>query len=760
MNWLLELLSGWPQGRFLPELWRALGSSDEPLSAVAADWLTQLAAPRSATEALRELLDRGAFDAAEYLLLAVNLGSAEHNEWQEQINLERSQARASMEVQLDYLLERSGSVTCPVPDLKARREEIIDLAIEDLAAAERRYRELADEIQRWEDQYRGELLAELARRRDELGKDPRVAAWQVRVERAVAAGHFDLARESLLGGPGGSVDVLWPALPPLLPFWPFKNFPARVVCSWLREGGEARVEFFNTWAPPDGDDPARDLADSLDAVLAPGAAETEARRFLDSLECVLRVPPQPARPVEPTPAGFRSLVRGLYHPAMPAFNPLRYPGGVPITLVTAEALSVAAPASPDPPLDTPLVFAETRVPLADGVAEIRPEDLFRLLPDPRHRKWHLLRFIGSQISLDDALGPAAVQPHGELVFAREADSAALRSGDHCICGVPGVGKTALLKRILLDLANDGWRAAYLDSGEFERLLLDGGRSASVDAGRLGSVLLAATARLAAPDGRDAAGLAVGIDRADELSPGTLELLAQRDRHLRLYVAGSPELWRRLATIPGCDLRHYELRPLPFDTIRRFAEEILDLHGLSWSGEDVLDRIAHAAGGRPAVLLLLMRELFSQLEQDGRTRRYPFTNHHLDNALRGDGFRDSTATVLFEPLRRDADLKCVLAACLLEAQESHGSDAGVAGSDVKVWLSVKGLDFGEAEVDQGLERLQDLGIVEGGDLPGQLFLARGTMGLLVHHFLNRPMAYLDAERHRRLEKQAAAHPRGA
>jgi hypothetical protein len=747
MNRLLQLLSGWQQGQCLPELWRALESPGEPpLGLVAADLLAHLAVPRSPVEALGKLVARGAFDAAEYLLSALDFGGTEVNEWLHQLEVERSLARTSMEEQLDNLLAQCGGGSCPVADLRTRREEIVNLAASDWEAAESRYQDLADEVQHWEDEVRGELLAELEKRRGELGDDPRVAAWRRRVERAVAAGHFDLARESLLGGPSKDLGRVWPPLPPPPP-WDFGHASPREVCSWLRPGGEARVEFFSSWAPPPGDDAAGELVESLDALLSPGAAETEVRRFLASLERALGVPPQAAPPVERTAAGFRSVVRGLYHPAMPAFNPMRYPDGVPIALVAGESPSAPAAAAHERPPEAPLVFTDAQLPLAAGLAEIRPEDLFRLLPDPGYRQWHLLRFIGSQIKLDEALGPEVLQPHGELVFAREAESAALRSGDHCLCGVPGVGKTTLLKRLLLDLGNDGWRTALFDGGELEVLLKGGGASVSA-ADRRARLLAAATARATAPGGREGGALAVGIDRADELSAGTLELLARCERPPRLILAGWPDLRRRLLEIPGHSVSCYELKPLAFEAIRRFAEEVLDLHGLSWSEEDVLDRIAHAACGRPAVLLLLLRELFSQHERDGRTRRHAITNHYLDNALRGDGFRDSAAAVLFAPVQRDAGLKCVLAACLLEAQESQGSDPGIAGSDVNLWLSLLGLDFGEPVVADGLERLRELGIVERRERSGHLYLARGTMGLLVHHFLDRPMAYLEAERHQR------------
>jgi AAA domain-containing protein len=750
MSKLLDLLSDWPEGQCLPELWRALEAGDESVNSVAADWLEQLAIPRSLGSCMEALVDRGAFAAAELLLSVAELGNAEFNEWQNRLESARSEAREHMEDELARLLTRSSRARCPTPDFQARAEEIAILSAQDRKTAENRRQGFEDEIEQCESLYRRELLAELERRFESLQSDPRVLAWKARVERGILAGHFDLATESLNAGPGENLDEALLPLPPPPKLWPFSNESTPVVCSWLREGGEAPPDFFSTWAPERGDDVAEDLIEKLGSLVSPGATEMHALQFLQSFEHYLGIRPEPGRPIRPTASGFVSVMRGLYHPAMPAFNPLRFPEGVPIMLVIRE--------SGAPPEITPgalLVFSEPQLEVPLGIAEIKPQELFRLLPEREHRKRQMLRFIGSQIKLDDALCPSALQPHSELFFDRETQTAAIRSSDHCIYGVPGVGKTALLKRILFDLGNQGWQQLYLDASASDATLLDElDRSAASDPDRVAKLLSAASRSVVS---REEPGLALGIDRAEILSGSALAFLARclarRDPSIRLFLVGSPNLRQRLDSIPFPRIQYLELGPLSFDVVRRFAEEILDLHGLKLSGEDILDRIAYASSGRPALLLLLLRELFTQHEILGPTRHRSITNHLLDMALGSDGFRESAITAMFQPINRDPDLQCILAAFLLEANEEHEPHSGVTESDVRLWLSLASLDFAEGEIDRGLDSLRQLGIVERRGLVGELFLARGTLGFLARALIDSPMSFLEGERHRRFSSRS-------
>jgi hypothetical protein len=748
MKGLLDLLSGWPGGEQLPELWQVLEAGNESVATVAMGWLEHLAIPRSLPSTLKALVDRGAFAATELLLSVVDLGSAEFKEWQYELESARSEARVLMEDELERLLTRSGRASCPIPDLEARIEQIVNLTALDREAAEKSRQKLTTEVEEWEDLYRRTLTEKLKSRLDDLHGDSRVPAWQAHVERSIEAAHFDLATDSIKAGPDESFDEALLPLPQPPMFWPFSE-PAQVVCSWLREDGEARREVFSVWAPTD--DAACEMMQRLDSLLSPEAGEIHAQQFLQSLEVYLgiQLEPEPVRVVR-TAAGFNSVVRGLYHPAMPAFNPHRFPQGVPITLVVGES-----EAPPEIAPGTQLVFSEQPFDVDPGVAEIRPQDLFRLLPEPHHRKWQMLRFIGGQIKLDDALCPAALQPHGELVFGREAQSAAIRSSDHCIIyGAPGVGKSALLMRILLDLGKDGWQQLSFDAGGADKALLDElGCFTSSGSDQIAELLhVAKPCLLATVKGCEVPGLALGIDRADALSAETLTFLARcltrRDLRIRLFLVGSPGLGQRLEAISFPRMQYYHLGPLPFNLARRFAEEILDLHGVQWSGEDILDRIAHSSSGRPALLLLLMRELFVQHEVQAPTRRKRITNDLLDFALRSDGFRESAIAAVLQPIDDNADLQCVLAAFLLELREEREPSGGITDSDLQLWLSLSGIGLTEAEVDRGLDSLRQLGIIERRGPQGELFLARGTLGSLAQTFIDRPMAFLEGEKQRR------------
>lgn len=202
---------------------------------------------------------------------------------------------------------------------------------------------------------------------------------------------------------------------------------------------------------------------------------------------------------------------------------------------------------------------------------------------------------------------------------------ALRSGEGFlkVTGEIGTGKTLLCRRLLGELAEEGYVTAYVPN---PFVAPNGLRAALADElgldypRNLGQhhLLRLINERLLAlaAEGRS---VVVVVDEAQSMPDATLEALrllsnleTERQKLLQLVLFGQPELDERLAQ-PGLrQLRQrisfaYRLSPLPLDLVPEYVDHRLRVAGSGGErlfGQGAMRRLARASGGVPRLVNIL------------------------------------------------------------------------------------------------------------------------------------------------------------
>ncbi|MBA1147179.1 AAA family ATPase [Ectothiorhodospiraceae bacterium WFHF3C12] len=228
---------------------------------------------------------------------------------------------------------------------------------------------------------------------------------------------------------------------------------------------------------------------------------------------------------------------------------------------------------------------------------------------------------------------------------------ALRSGEGFlkVTGEIGTGKTLLCRRLLADLADEGYVTAYLPN---PFVAPNGLRAALADElgldypRNLGQhhLLRLINDRLLelSAEGRS---VVVVVDEAQSMPDATLEALrllsnleTEQQKLLQLVLFGQPELDERLAQPALRQLRQrisfsYRLAPLPAELVARYVDHRMRVAGSGGErifADRALRRLARASGGVPRLVNILGNKALMAAYGEGVRR---VQAHHVKAAAR-------------------------------------------------------------------------------------------------------------------------------
>lgn len=265
---LAELVAESPQRWRYLELVEALAARELPAAASELAHLVVcgLARPREPLETLEALVRHREFDAADFMYQQIRdqlgLDAGEDDPriagFTDRLSMARDAARLRVETNwrtLDDRARRAGLGPAPADQVVAAANKSAR-AVERLVAARKR------DVEEAERRRREQLADELARSAPPGATDP---ALPPGVERALAAGDFDLAQEILRAGPDGALagDAPLAVLrPPRMPSWP-GSFD-EVLARYARHSPASAED--NRHLPDRGDAPAAELVAAIIAL--------------------------------------------------------------------------------------------------------------------------------------------------------------------------------------------------------------------------------------------------------------------------------------------------------------------------------------------------------------------------------------------------------------------------------------------------------------------------------------------------------------
>lgn len=715
---LASFLESWPDVWRHPDVWSAVVSTDIDPREVARAYLKHLVCPTEPLDVARTLVERGAFSAAQKLLdhdaFRDSAGDnvAEIERIEERLRTQRLLVQGDLLARWDELVGRSARVGLAIAESDPRFEELRTWSTRD----SRRARDLLvifeREIAGAETQRASEMRAALREVMDaQAAVSDDVSTWAEAVERALTARQFDIA-ETLLGtGPQGIVAGDEPPLPPRPRPWTF-GADAGEVCGWALDGKGGPPEFYALWDAWHDDDIARRLVASM-AKLCTGApvAADEVTHLATSLDRLLGAPASGSS-VLPVSGGYRTLLHGLHYVACPAFNGN---SGVPFfveprgqridpTSAPRRGAAVLLSGNPDAGRDHDYLV-------------LTPRDILRCLQRPRDFRLNILRILCAQLAPAELL-PTPVPLRDPRAFAgrrneREEVRRGLLRGSGLLTGAVGVGKTALMLRVLADLEHEGWTTRYVKAERPPHGPV--GRSTPLPPDLV--TTLSSRAELEAYlEGRRSAGLVLALDDGHEYDLDELRaVLTLSDRlgpRFRLFVAGPPPLADQLAPGPLLPSQVWEIAPLRFGASRTLAGQILDMTGYT-ATEAALDRLAFHSAGRPALLFALLRELFLEIDESALPRSAVIDLHQVETVYRRPPFREAAWATLLESIEREANLHIVFAATLFVVAvegDTTRRHASASVDEVRGWLTAESVAISEAQFMRCVNRLVKLNVL--------------------------------------------------
>lgn len=696
-----QLLQSWPVSQSIGTIWRAaLGENISP-NRLAQAYLAALTRPPKPGAAFFELLNDGAFEAAE------QLPDKGVENWDEELWHARTGARMGLDGDLIELRERCRRAHCS--DLVDDRfeNEVRELVARDQKSAQLLFTRVEALLEPKEADLAAALEQLLAKSRSSRTEDP---SWYTAVERAIEGREFDLAEDLIQSGPspefigeGFQNDVR------RLEAWSFPNESPRQILSWLlspkRDGPR---ELYGKWEPADDDHLAWRLLESMAPLYRhEGRNADSASRFVLALAEFIGKDGQPLPEVEPLEGGFRVRLRGLVDARAPELATLAFEAGIWLYL---EALDADLRQHVAECEETAILFSLN--PDTDensGRLILSPETLFSMLPDRSERRLQLLRALVPQLPVPSRFPGMPELVPDALVGRRDARRRLAQSEAtfQLVYGCPGVGVSSLIRAAASDLYAEGWDVIRLQdfssSGDPRRPSLMSRLTSSkalqawlVSRGRVGLVVVG--------DGlRSKRGTVLRLH----------ELAGQLGPKFRVFLGGRFEDRDFFAPTLRSD-QHWQLRSLSFSEIRSLIRWMIDLRGIRFSRHDGLDRMAFYSSGRPALVHLQMHTLLVSRQKRARPLNAPLDRDEIEAMVRDPRFHQIAKMWILGPIDDDASLRTVYSGLLLCLElEGSLSDRTRQSTFREIYQFLRGEDESvtQDEYLQALRRLVDLEILE-------------------------------------------------
>ncbi len=676
----------WSEAWKQPELWRAsLGEGELTAREVGQAYLRQITSPAEPREVFFRLVEEGAFAAADALLAYRPFIDSVGEAALEQSNAIGFLERRRTSAQLDFLgvwdrlLNRAGQVRLSIDERDSRALQAYCWTARNRSSPFTFLRELRERVEKAERSRTAELRNVYASRWNGLPSAPNVDVWRSAVERALERNDIAVAETLIDAGPDAAIGATTALPPPVLPM-PRLGEPAELL-RWSLSGAKAPRQFYDRWDVLQGGKGPRRLVEAhLRICEADHLTVEDVEIFVEELEKVIGGSGS-GRVILAVEEGFETILCGLDDAASPAIDPI----GLPLFVVPKNK-TLAADRGPSRAPAMVFVVDPDVLPRR-GDMLLTPYDLHHCLVTPEHTVYNLLRILCRQLPQERLLGPATVPGrwmHGWMPEHVAALRRRLVDGPQWLSGPSGIGKTALLHDLSESFERDGWQTSYV--------------SRALDRPTIESHL----ATNAAP------GLAVIVDDVEGLEDlDLLEAAIQLRSRLAIIVCSSNTLTSLLG------IAHYRLPLMAFETLRAFAERVLDVSGYQSVDSTLLDRIAFHAAGRPALLYALLRALFHDLSDQGLPRAAGIPNDGLERAYRRKDFQSAARSVLLEPIGHLPRTNLVFGAVLVAielAADSTNWQGTVPVDDVTEWLKSEGVVMLDDEILSELRTLADLELV--------------------------------------------------
>jgi hypothetical protein len=273
-------------------------------------------------------------------------------------------------------------------------------------------------LERW----RGQIEAEVATRKKRLhtelqfvtgrmaesgpSHDPQTALWEEAVRRCIEEGYIDEADRLLQQGGGLMPPGSPPVLPPTPPRWGW-NEPLTEIIGWFE--GRPAPPGFDRWRPDADDREAAAVVATLQRLASGGSADEGAVADLaGAIEMLVGASPAPDREVAADNEGFLTVLRGLADPRLPG---LRAAAGGALPFWVSRHAELVPPAA-QVGVVTVCFSLEPSPPLGRGLVGINARTLLPLLHNRPYRRLRLLRELGIQIPLAEAIPEGAEDAAG------------------------------------------------------------------------------------------------------------------------------------------------------------------------------------------------------------------------------------------------------------------------------------------------------------------------------------------------------------
>lgn len=678
-----DLLGVWEQTRRSAELWRAVmgQASTELLRAVARG----LASPQSPDEVARSLIEEGAFEQAELLLIddhfAASIDLERRNELEAQLEGARSRAFDTMNRELEQLRLRADPL-----NLELNTDAVVEVAVQSQSQARGLLQDLEAQVEEAEQEHQEALRAKArAVKKGELDAVD-LERWRMSVEQSIELGELHAAEASLARGPTADRP---PALKvPTLPIWPHRQERWQDVVAWFL-GNQARPPAFDRYLPAD------EHGQELIRALGSWARLDDTTQRSLTLMALANVLGCNTSEIREHQSGCTMRFDDLSAPGLHAFGRSRWPQGVPILLPCRDPdLRLEESRLGLEEAEWVIRLAVEETPVRDREIPLDIHDVLAALSTPMPRQT-LLACVGRRFPLAYAFGGSTADLSVRWERSDIPEPLRQRGAIVVLLGAPGLGKSTLMQ--------------VLCEEEPEHRLLS--PKDVDDLANLPSTRLLVLDDMETLDEDQLAKVSGELDWASEMG----------DVPDRVILSGRPELALKLPADHSYPMETLAHRSL--DALRAQARTMLGWLGVQAETPGLHTRMAFMASGNPSILYLLCGTLCRRIAERREGHRR-FIQDDLDAAWHDDQLREQMAALLIDPVRAvDGAL------AVLSAVTEFGLDHPLTMDELEQALALlRNMTHDRPWLEARVKLLQRYGLLERKDDVVQL--ASGGIGAVV------------------------------